>query len=123
MLATIADYFENKKGLEHYLHLFLEEVMPARNLLDEVGPEETLFKGELSPDAHIFKLKKNSHILAARVYISQQIILGSDKYRIQLKLYFGELLRSRLRAQGHKILIKFNHPNMVAEVGLRLTGD
>lgn len=122
MLALIADYFENQAGLNKYLQLFLDEVLPKNEQHTGVG-EETLFKGDLSPDAHILKLKKNSHILAARVYIGQQIILGNDRYQVKLRLFLGKLLRDRLSSPGHRLLIKFNHAGMVAEVGLRVGED
>ena len=75
-----------------------------------------MFSNELAPEAHIFKLKKNSSIFTAKIVINQQIVLGNERYKIKFKFIFGELLHRRLLSTKNLIQVKFNHNNMIYDV-------
>ena len=55
-------------------------------------------------------------IFAVKVLITQQIILGNDKYQLKLNFFVGKLVRDRLKQGSNFILIKFNHSAMVHKV-------
>jgi hypothetical protein len=50
------------------------------------------------------------------VLITQQIILGNDKYQLKVKLYLDQLIKEHLKKGKPVIRIKFNQPGMVHEV-------
>ena len=66
----------------------------------------------------VFKLKKNSMIFAVKVLIDQQIILGSDKYKVKLKIFMGSLVREKIKSGNNFILIKFDKHEMIHKVSI-----
>ena len=59
---------------------------------------------------------KKSTIFSAKVVINQQIILGNDKFNLKVKLFFGNLIRERLKKGEHLIKVTFNQQAMNKEV-------